>query len=79
MEEIGLPSIIAAIKFRMEQYGHNLTMTSKITGIGKSHLSEVLNKKRSLSLNMVRKFYNYGIPLKVLIQEDKCLKKKRNF
>lgn len=67
--ESNLPDVIEAIKFRMEQYGHNLTQTAKITGIGKPHLSEVLNRKRKLSLNMIRRLYTYGIPLKVLIQE----------
>jgi len=64
-----LPDPIEAIKFRMEQYEHNLTKASNITGISKSHLSEVLNRKRKLNLNQIRKLSLYGVPLKVLIQE----------
>lgn len=64
-----LPNPIEAIKFRMEQYGHNLTTTSHLTSIATPHLCEVLKNKRKLNLDMVRKLYIYGVPLEVLIQK----------
>jgi len=66
---IGLPDPIAAIQFRMEQQG--LTRKDLIPFIGsQSKVSEVLNKKRPLSLGMIRALYKgLGIPAEVLLQE----------
>lgn len=63
-----LPTIAEAIKFRMEQYGHNLRQMSRVTGILENHLSEVVNGKISVSRAMQWKLYQYGIPPVVLIQ-----------
>lgn len=65
---IGLPDPIEAIKFRMEQMGYNQTDLAKIVGL-KSRASEILNKKRKLSLEMIRQLHErLHIPTDVLIQ-----------
>lgn len=65
---IGLPDPIEAIKFRMEQLGYTQTDLAKIVGL-KSRASEILNKKRKLSLDMIRQLHEkLNIPTDVLIQ-----------
>jgi len=66
---IGLPDPVEAIKFRMEQEG--LEPKDIIQYIGsQSKVSEVLNYKRPLSLNMIRRLQEgLGIPAEVLIQK----------
>ncbi|MDQ3842391.1 MAG: helix-turn-helix domain-containing protein [Bacteroidota bacterium] len=65
---IGLPDPIEAIKFRMEQLGYNQVDLAKIVGL-KSRASEILNKKRKLSLEMIRLLHDrLNIPTDVLIQ-----------
>jgi HTH-type transcriptional regulator/antitoxin HigA len=65
---IGLPDPIEAIKFRMEQMGYNQNDLANIVGL-KSRASEILNRKRKLSLEMIRKIHEVlHIPTDVLIQ-----------
>ena len=65
---IGLPDPIEAIKFRMEQMGYNQGDLAKIVGL-KSRASEILNKKRKLTLEMIRQLHvSLKIPTDVLIQ-----------
>ncbi len=65
---IGFPDPIEAIKFRMEQLGYNQADLAKIIGL-KSRASEILNKKRKLSLDMIRQLHeSLKIPTDVLIQ-----------
>jgi HTH-type transcriptional regulator/antitoxin HigA len=65
---IGLPDPVEAIKFRMEQLGYNQSDLAKIVGL-KSRASEILNKKRKLSLEMIRQLHErLNIPTDVLIQ-----------
>jgi HTH-type transcriptional regulator/antitoxin HigA len=65
---IGLPDPIEAIKFRMEQLGYNQVDLAKVVGL-KSRASEILNKKRKLSLDMIRQLHDkLHIPTDVLIQ-----------
>jgi len=68
--QISVPDPIDAIKFRMEQM--SLKNTDLVQYIGsKSKVSEVLNHKRSLSLNMIRKLYSgLGIPAEILISKS---------
>ena len=63
---INTPDPIEAIKFRMEQEG--LMQKDLIPYIGsKSRVSEVLNKKRGLSIEMIRNLHeNIHIPLENL-------------
>ncbi len=66
---IDFPDPIEAIKFRMEQIGYNQTDLSNIIGF-KSRVSEILSKKRKLSLGMIRKISDsLKIPTEVLIKE----------
>jgi HTH-type transcriptional regulator/antitoxin HigA len=65
---IGFPDPIEAIKFRMEQLGYNQTDLASIVGL-KSRASEILNRKRKLSLEMIRQLHDrLNIPTEVLIQ-----------
>ena len=65
---IELPDPIEAIKFRMEQMGYNQSDLAKIVGL-KSRASEILNKKRKLTLEMIRQLHErLRIPTDVLIQ-----------
>lgn len=65
---IDLPDPIEAIKFRMEQMGYNQNDLAKIIGL-KSRASEILNRKRKLSLEMIRQIHiSLNIPTDVLIQ-----------
>lgn len=66
---IGMPDPIEAIKFRMEQMNMNQKDLAEIMGFT-SRVSEVLNRKRKLTLNMIRKLsVALHIPTEVLIQE----------
>lgn len=65
---IGLPDPIEAIKFRMEQLNYSQNDLAEIIGL-KSRASEILNRKRKLSLEMIRKLNEkLHIPSEVLIQ-----------
>lgn len=65
---IDLPDPIEAIKFRMEQMGYTQNDLAKIIGF-KSRASEILNRKRKLSLEMIRQLHaTLNIPTDVLIQ-----------
>lgn len=67
---IGMPDAIEAIKFRMEQL--SLNQQALVPYIGsKSKVSEVLNRKRSLSLSMMRALHKgLSIPAEILLQEQ---------
>ncbi|MFM7175825.1 MAG: type II toxin-antitoxin system HigA family antitoxin [Bacteroidota bacterium] len=66
---IDLPDPIEAIKFRMEQLGYNQKDLSNVIGL-KSRVSEILNRKRKLTLDMIRKLNEaLGIPTEVLVRE----------
>lgn len=66
---IDLPDPIEAIKFRMDQLGYKQKDLAKALG-QKSRVSEVLNKKRKLSIEMIRKLHEtLGIPSEVLIRD----------
>lgn len=63
------PDPIDAILFRMDQQG--LSRQDLVPYLGsQSKVSEVLNRKRSLSLAMIRRLHEgLGIPADVLLQE----------
>ena len=68
---IEFPDPIEAIKFRMEQMGYNQTDLANVVGL-KSRASEILNKKRKLTLEMIRLLHtSLNIPTEVLIQAYK--------
>lgn len=65
---IDFPDPIEAIKFRMEQMGYSQSDLAKVVGL-KSRASEILNRKRKLTLEMIRQLHQaLGIPTDVLIQ-----------
>ena len=65
---IDFPDPIEAIKFRMEQLGYTQSDLANVVGL-KSRASEILNKKRKLTLEMIRNLHNtLNIPTDVLIQ-----------
>ena len=66
---IGMPDPIEAIKFRMEQMGMKQKDLAEVVGF-KSRVSEILSKKRKLTLDMIRKLNtSLHIPTEVLIQD----------
>ncbi len=66
---IEMPDPIEAIKFRMEQMGMKQKDLAEVFGF-KSRVSEILNKKRKLTLEMVRSLNTkLHIPTDVLIQD----------
>lgn len=65
---IDFPDPIEAIKFRMEQLGYNQNDLANVVGL-KSRASEILSKKRKLTLEMIRNLHEtLHIPTDVLIQ-----------
>lgn len=67
---IGLPDPISAIQFRMEQQGLTRKDLEKYIG-SQSKVSEVLNRKRPLSIGMIRALHQgLGIPAEVFLQEE---------
>lgn len=66
---IGMPDPIEAIKFRMEQMNMSQKDLAAIMGFT-SRVSEILNRKRKLTLGMIRKLSaKLDIPTEVLAQE----------
>ncbi|MEI6584461.1 MAG: helix-turn-helix domain-containing protein [Sediminibacterium sp.] len=66
--QIEYPDPIEAIKFRMEQLGYSQTDLAKVVGL-KSRASEILNRKRKLTLEMIRNLHKtMNIPTDVLIK-----------
>lgn len=67
---IGLPDPIAAITLRMEELGLNQRALAALADISESKVSEVLARKRPLSISMIRAFHRaLGIPEAVLVQD----------
>ncbi|MCK6601616.1 MAG: transcriptional regulator [Bacteroidetes bacterium] len=65
---IELPDPVEAIKFRMEQSGYKQSDLANVIGL-KSRASEILSRKRKLSLEMIRMLHGkWNIPTDVLIQ-----------
>lgn len=66
---IDFPDPIEAVKFRMEQLGYKQKDLAEAIGL-KSRVSEILNRKRKLTLDMIRKLHEVlGIPAEVLVKE----------
>jgi HTH-type transcriptional regulator/antitoxin HigA len=62
------PDPIEAIKFRMEQQGMTRKDLEEIIG-SRTRIAEVLNRKRSLSIGMIRRLHErLGISAEVLIR-----------
>ncbi len=66
---IGMPDPIEAIKFRMEQLNMNQKDLVDVVGFA-SRVSEILNRKRKLTLKMIRSLSEkLQIPTEVLVQD----------
>jgi len=66
---IDLPDPVEAIKFRLEQLNLDTTALANILG-SKSRASEILNRKRKLSISMIRTLHDkLKIPASSLIGE----------
>ena len=62
------PDPIDAIQFRMEQQGLTRRDLEGLIGT-RTRIAEVLNRKRPLSINMIRRLHEHlGIPADVLIR-----------
>lgn len=71
-DPIPTPDPIEAILFRLEQTGQDRKDLQRILGVGRGRVSEILNRKRGLSLTMIRKLVDaLSIPAEVLIQRTK--------
>jgi len=66
---IDIPDPVEAIKFRMEQEGLRQKDLERFFP-GKNRVSEVLNRKRPLSIGMIRALHRgLGIPAAALLRE----------
>lgn len=66
---VEFPDPIEAIKFRMEQLGMKQKDLADAIGL-KSRASEILSRKRKLTIEMIRKLHDtLGIPTDVLLRE----------
>ncbi len=62
------PDPVEAIKFKMEQMGLSQKDLADLIGL-KSRVSEILSRKRPMSIHVIRKFHKaLGIPADILIQ-----------
>lgn len=69
--KIDMPDPIEAIKFRLEQLGLSRKDLEKTIG-SRGRVSEIMNRKRDLTLPMIRKLHiNLNIPADILINETK--------
>lgn len=60
---------IDMIQFRMAELKIDQSEVARRTGIGRGHVSEILNRKRPLSLEAVRKFSSaLDLPVQLLVQ-----------
>ena len=65
------PDPVEAIKFRMEQQGMTRKDLEDIIGT-RTRIAEVLNRKRSLSIGMIRRLHDrLGISAEVLIRPSR--------
>ena len=75
---IEAPDPIDAIEFRMEQRGLTRRDLEEVLG-SRSRVSEILSRKRSLTVEMMRRLYTkWGIPAESLLRPTvKSARKKR--
>ncbi|MBF0136770.1 MAG: transcriptional regulator [Magnetococcales bacterium] len=68
---IDLPDPVDVIRFRMEQMGLSRKELEPFIG-SRARVAEILNRKRQLSLQMIRRLHNgLKIPANVLIQSTR--------
>jgi HTH-type transcriptional regulator/antitoxin HigA len=73
------PDPVEAIKYYMESRGLSRADLEPYIG-GRARVAEVLNRKRALSLNMIRRLYaGLGIPAEVLVQPYAVAEEKATY
>ncbi len=71
------PDPIEAIRFRLEQQGLDASALVGVIG-GRSRVYEVMQRKRALSLEMIRRLHErFGIPADVLIRPTRAGRRRR--
>ena len=71
------PDPIEAIRFRLEQQGLDTRALVGVIG-GRSRVYEVMHRKRSLTLEMIRRLHErFGIPAEVLIRPIRAGRRRR--
>jgi HTH-type transcriptional regulator/antitoxin HigA len=71
------PDPIEAIRFRLEQQGLDPSALIGVIG-GRSRVYEVMHRKRTLSLEMIRRLNErFGIPAEVLIRPIRAARRRR--
>jgi len=70
------PDPIEAIRFRMEQQGLNASALAERLGLTRARMSEILNKKRALTLDQVRRFHGFGVPADLLVRDYDLVSKR---
>jgi HTH-type transcriptional regulator/antitoxin HigA len=71
------PDPIEAIRFRLEQQGLDTRALVGVIG-GRSRVYEVMQRKRALSLEMIRRLHErFGIPAEVLIRPIRARQRRR--
>jgi HTH-type transcriptional regulator/antitoxin HigA len=71
------PDPIEAIRFRLEQQGLDRSALVGVIG-GRSRVYEVMQRKRTLSLEMIRRLHDrFGIPAEVLIRPVRAARRRR--
>ena len=71
------PDPIEAIRFRLEQQGLDPSALIGVIG-GRSRVYEVMQRKRPLSLEMIRRLHErFGIPADVLIRPVRAGRRRR--
>lgn len=53
------PDVISVLKNLMQERGLNASLLAQNLGLGKSYISEVLNKKKTISLNLAGKLASF--------------------
>jgi HTH-type transcriptional regulator/antitoxin HigA len=71
------PDPIEAIRFRLDQQGLDTRALVGVIG-GRSRVYEVMNGKRALTLEMIRRLHDrFGIPAEVLIRPARAKRRRR--
>lgn len=67
---IPLPDPISAIEYAMQSRGWSRKQLEEILNCSSGRISEILNRKRSLTIGMIRKLHEkLGISLEILIRD----------
>lgn len=73
MFPLGQPTVLEAIRFRMDQMDLNQAGLAELIGFPKSRISDLLSGRPPLSLEMIRAVHEkLGIPTDILIGKSKA-------